>query len=817
MRSLCIFKNMIPEKSQSVSKDQCPFRDLLTQPQWEAVSHINGPLLILAGAGSGKTRVITYRICYLVQELGLSPTRIIAVTFTNKAASEMKNRMEALIGDQARRMWISTFHSACVRILRRDINRLDIPSSFAIFDADDQLRLMKCCFKEANVDVKVMNPSAVLSAISRAKNDNVSADDYAKRAKNFLEKKVSNFYHMYEKALRLNNALDFDDLIMMTIRLFRKHPDILEHYQERWQFILVDEYQDTNLAQSALLDLLAAKTQNLCVVGDDDQSIYRWRGAEVRNILHFEKRYPHARIIRLEQNYRSTKKILDVAGAVIEKNRNRKGKKLWTANEHGDPITIYSAEDEHDEASYISQTIKNLSDEGDFKSLGDFCILYRVNAQSRVLEDALRKQNMPYRIVGGTRFYERMEIKDCLAYMRAINNPRDNISLSRIINSPPRGIGKATLDKLDELSAREGISLFEAIGKALEERLLPAIAHKRLDAFYSLINGLRDSASRSNVTEIFNLILKKTGYLSYLEKGHSEQAEARIENVKELVSAIQDFENADLFSMTQQDGFEIEYKQEPDSSNLEGGTHPSEGGIRTGSGKPTLSAFLDHVSLLTDLDTYEDDKAAVTLMTLHSAKGLEFPVVFITGMEQGIFPHSRSLESHEEFEEERRLCYVGITRAKKRLYLTYAHERNIFGYTHYNSPSIFLEDLPDECIMTEDMEYHGYGMVNPYPSKAIGHSSGRFKHIARDKEPVIFKQKEPAAPPVTVKSNVKPQAGGNPQTGEFTVGASVMHPQWGKGSILQIEGKDDMMKLVVAFRGQKKKLMARYANLQIIQ
>ncbi len=781
---------MIVEKIKTDDQYSSQLRNLVNQPQWEAVSHEEGPLLVLAGAGSGKTRVITFRICYLIQKLGISPSNIIALTFTNKAASEMKKRVEELIGSRARTMWISTFHSACVRILRRHINKIDIPNNFLIFDADDQLKIMKQCFKDAKVDVKSINPSAVLSAISRAKNDLIGLDEYQKKAKTFFELKVSGFYLLYEKALRHNSALDFDDLIFMTVRLFRKHNDILEYYQNKWKFIMVDEYQDTNLSQSALLDLLAARNQNLFVVGDDDQSIYKWRGAEVKNILFFEKRYPHAHIIRLEQNYRSTQKILKAAEAVIEKNYHRKGKQLWTGNEPGELIELYTADDEHSEASYISQTILGLCKE-EFKKYKDFCILYRVNAQSRVLEEELRKYNIPYVIVGSIRFYERKEIKDCMSYLRLINNSKDDVSLLRIINSPPRGIGKVTVDKLIAISQEEGISLFNSIEKALDEDIFPTQIYTALEVFYLLIKDLQEMASKSTATQILERMLDETKYLSFIGKEQNKEALARVENVKELISATKDFE--------------------------------------TESGVYTLSAFLDHVALLSDIDSYKEDEGAVILMTLHSAKGLEFPVVFITGMEQKIFPHEKAISSLEDLEEERRLCYVGMTRAKKRLYMTNAKERNIFGNIQHNSPSVFLKDIPADCLRTEHIPFFAEsapglsvfrtskGAASIYQSRQvppISKPSGILSLSKPEKRhPLKYKPKkklEPELEPVDLIFSGRKAA---PE--ELVTGAVVFHSQWGKGRILQTEGMGDIMKALVDFRGHKKKLMVRYANLMI--
>jgi DNA helicase-2/ATP-dependent DNA helicase PcrA len=543
----------------------------------------------------------------------------------------------------------------------------------------------------------------------------------------------------------------------MTVRVFQKKPDILKKYQDRWSYILVDEYQDTNLAQSAILDLLAARHNNLCVVGDDDQSIYRWRGAEVRNILHFEKRYPKVRIIRLEQNYRSTKKILKVAESVIVKNRNRKVKRLWTENESGEPVALYKAADERDEASSVCDTIEILRKEN-YKDLKDYCILYRINAQSRVLEDALRQRSIPYRIVGGIRFYDRKEIKDCLAYLKLINNPDDDISLMRIINIPSRGIGKVTVDKLISLADQRELSIFETIGWAIDEEKFPPQIQNKLETFYFFITDMQKMASGSSLTQVLTFLLDETKYIFNLEKEHNEEAKIRGENVKELISATREFESQN--------------------------------------GESSLSVFLDHIALLTDIDSYEESASAVTLMTLHSAKGLEFPVVFITGLEHGIFPHARSLKSEAGLEEERRLCYVGMTRAQKRLFLSNAYERSIFGYTQHNPPSSFLDDLPMENIHLGKIKLHDHSAAHSRLASAGSTPSPKTR--------------------INQAKLSKSLISGSNSSGTFELGAKVLHPQWGIGKILHIEGQDAKMKLLVDFRGQKKKLMAQYAKLQVI-
>lgn len=638
--------------------------DDLNPSQKEAVLHEGGPLLILAGAGSGKTRVLTYRIAYLIGERGVSPYDILAITFTNKAAGEMKERVRQLVGEVARDMWVSTFHSACVRILRREIGRLGMDRSFAIYDEEDQLRLIIDCLKTLNLDIKRHSPRAIHAAISNAKCELVDAESFARRAMNYFEKVTAEVYQIYQNGLYKANALDFDDLIMTAVTIFQLFPSVLEKYQEKFKHLLVDEYQDTNRAQYELVRLLSQKHRNLCVVGDDDQSIYSWRGADLRNILEFEEEFPEARTIKLERNYRSTRMILDTANSVIRNNRGRKEKALWTDRGQGDPIFWFKADNEHEEALFAAREIRRLMGEEVKFRYRDFAIFYRTNAQSRVFEDIFLQQKIPYRIIGGLRFYERKEIKDIIAYMRVIANRQDMVSLKRIINTPRRGIGKGSLEAVEAFAARNKISFSEALYRAREIGRLASKAQERLLGFVSLIEEFKEEALRVELDELVEKIWDRTGYLKELEEEGTREARGRIENLKELLTVIREFTS-----------------------------------ISPGS---ELDDFLMEVSLVSDIDSYDEEEDAVVLMTLHNAKGLEFPVVFMAGMEEGIFPHSMSMDTQEELEEERRLCYVGITRAKERLYLLNSWSRNLYGGVNYYSDSRFLKEISDNFIKIVD-------------------------------------------------------------------------------------------------------------------
>ncbi|MFZ5352520.1 MAG: DNA helicase PcrA [Bacillota bacterium] len=629
--------------------------------QREAVLNTEGPLLILAGAGSGKTRVLTHRIAYLIEEKGVYPSNILAITFTNKAASEMSERVEHLIGSVAD-MWISTFHSSCVKILRRNIERLNIyKKNFVIFDSKDQESLVKECLKELNYNEKNFPVKSVLSSISSAKDQMISADKYyEKYMHDFKQRKMADIYKLYQQKLIKNNALDFDDILFRTVELLAYNEDILQYYQNKFKYIMVDEYQDTNYCQYRLVSLLAKQHKNLCVVGDDDQSIYSWRGADIGNILNFEKDFPGAKVIKLEQNYRSTQTILDAANAVIRNNFARKSKKLWTENESGSSILHYNATDEWGEANFILSEIQRLSVE-DNRDLRSFAILYRTNAQSRVLEEACMTQGIPYKIVGGFRFYDRKEVKDIIAYLRVVQNPAEDVSLQRIINIPKRGIGNTTLDRIKSYARDNGGSLYDAL---LDIDLIDGIgakAQKSIKEFVRLMTGLMASAEVKGISGLLKDILDRTGYLQELESEGDEDSISRAENIKELLSATLEFEE----------------------KNPEAG----------------LEDFLASLSLMSDIDSLDEDRDSITMMTLHSAKGLEYPVVFIAGMEEGVFPSQRSYFEEKQMEEERRLMYVGITRAKKRLYLTSAFERTMFGSTTYNVASQFIKEIPKELLL----------------------------------------------------------------------------------------------------------------------
>ncbi len=644
----------------------------LNKEQQLAVKHTDGPLLVLAGAGSGKTSVLTRRIAYIIENKGVYPSNLLAITFTNKAAREMRERVENIIGDSANGMWISTFHSCCVRILRRYIDRLDYDTNFVIFDPSDQQTLIKDCIKQLNLNEKNHPPKQVLHTIGRAKDELTDAESFLKINEfDFRLSQIAKIYELYQKRLKQNNALDFDDIIMLTIKLLSENTDVLEYYQNKFKYIMVDEYQDTNTAQYFLITLLAGGHKNLCVVGDSDQSIYEWRGANIRNILDFEKEFPQAVLIKLEQNYRSTKNILNAANSVIQNNIERKEKALWTNNDKGEQLVWYEAENEHDEARFISGIIDSMS-KGD-KNFKDFAVLYRMNAQSRVIEDSFMKKGIPYKIVGGHKFYDRKEIKDIIAYLRVLQNPHDNISLKRIINVPRRGIGKTTVEKLEILAYEQDVSMYAVLRRAEE---LPELktASGKLERFTTLIGKLAAFKDVKALPEFVEMVIDQSGLKKELEQEDSVEARTRIENIEEFLSVVIEFINreAPVQSLNEEDDAYIEEK--------------------------TLEGFLAHISLVADIDEVDSEGNNVMLMTLHSAKGLEFPIVFMTGMEEGVFPGFRSMESEQELEESRRLCYVGITRAKEKLFITSAQARMIFGKTNYQRPSRFIREIPEELI-----------------------------------------------------------------------------------------------------------------------
>ncbi|MCM3023776.1 DNA helicase PcrA [Heyndrickxia ginsengihumi] len=718
----------------------------LNPEQKEAVKTTEGPLLILAGAGSGKTRVLTHRVAYLMVEKGVNPYNILAITFTNKSAREMKERIAGIMGGTADEVWISTFHSMCVRILRRDIDRIGINRNFTILDSTDQQSVIKGILKEKNIDPKKYDPRTILGTISSAKNELISPEEYASHVGDYYGQVVSDIYEAYQKRLLKNQALDFDDLIMMTIQLFKRVPEVLEFYQRKFQYIHVDEYQDTNKAQYMLVKMLAQRFQNICVVGDNDQSIYRWRGADITNILSFEKDYPRAKVIMLEQNYRSTKKILQAANKVIENNVNRKPKNLWTENPDGQNIIYYRADSEQAEGQFVAGKIKELTASGKRK-LSDFAVLYRTNAQSRVIEEVFMKSNIEYNIVGGIRFYDRKEIKDILAYLRLIANPDDDISLQRIINVPKRGIGSTSLDKIARYAQEQDISMFNAIQEADFIGVSPKIS-KAAREFYDLIRNFTQMQDYLSVTELVEELLEKSQYREMLKMEKSLESQSRLENIEEFLSVTKDFE-----------------KSNDDKS---------------------LIAFLTDLALVADIDRLDEDdtpKDAVVLMTLHSAKGLEFPIVFLIGMEEGVFPHSRSLMEEAEMEEERRLAYVGITRAEEELYITNAAMRTLYGRTNMNPVSRFIQEIPQELLDAVNQEEK------------------------EEQKPLMKKRK--AAPVMRPVVNHKSGA----EKLEWSVGDKAEHKKWGIGTIVSVKGKGNGTELDIAFPSPIgiKRLLAEFA------
>ncbi|TDQ34162.1 DNA helicase PcrA [Aureibacillus halotolerans] len=721
----------------------------LNDKQREAVLYTDGPLLIMAGAGSGKTRVLTHRMAYLMSEKKVAPWNILAITFTNKAAREMKDRVQQITG-LGEDLWISTFHSMCVRILRRDIERVGYNRSFSILDSSDQLSVIKQICKELNMDTKRFEPRALLGAISSAKNELKNAAAFEALVGGYYEKMVADVYTQYERRLKKNQSLDFDDLIMVTIRLFREVPEVLEFYQKKFRYIHVDEYQDTNHAQYTLVNLLAAASRQLCVVGDSDQSIYKWRGADIANILSFEKDYPEASVIMLEQNYRSTESILNAANGVITQNSNRKPKELWTDNKGGAPITYYRADTERDEAQYVIGKMKEFVQSGKW-SYRDMAVLYRTNAQSRTMEETLVKSNVNYAMVGGTKFYDRKEIKDLLAYLRLIANPDDDISLARIVNVPKRGIGATTMDKVAAYGLHHDLSLFQAL-KEVEEVGLSARFTKTLQNFSKLMSQWTQQQEFLSVTEIIEEVLDKTGYREMLKNENTIESQSRLENIEEFLTVSKQFEQR--------------------------------------SEDKTLLAFLTDLALVADINQLEEDddgkpQDAVTLMTLHSAKGLEFPIVFLIGLEEGVFPHSRSLMEEDEMEEERRLCYVGITRAEKNLFMTNAKMRTLFGRTNTNPPSRFMKEIPDELIEEEGGD--SFGSISTPPP--FSPSSGPKRHVSI------------------------PQA---KKVGSWQVGDKAAHKKWGTGTVVSVRGESDDTELDIAFPKPigVKRLLASFAPIE---
>ncbi|MBY7142678.1 DNA helicase PcrA [Virgibacillus sp. NKC19-3] len=724
----------------------------LNKEQRDAVKHTDGPLLIMAGAGSGKTRVLTHRIAYLLGEKDVSARNVLAITFTNKAAREMKDRVRRLVGPESEQMWVSTFHSMCVRILRRDIDRIGYNRNFTILDSGDQLSVIKQVLKNLNIDAKKFDPRAMLGQISGAKNELTTPEAYSKNVGNFFERQVAQIYEAYQKMLQKNQSLDFDDLIMQTIQLFKRVPEVLEYYQRRFQYIHVDEYQDTNHAQYFLVKQLASRFQNLCVVGDSDQSIYGWRGADIANILSFEKDYPAARTIFLEQNYRSTKSILSAANEVIRNNPGRKPKNLWTENPDGKNIHYYQGATEQEEALFVTDKIQELTRQEDY-SLNDLAILYRTNAQSRAIEDTLMKSGIAYQMVGGTKFYERREIKDMVAYLRLITNPNDDISFERVVNVPKRGIGKTSVEKLREYAAVHDISFYEAV-KEVDFTGISKKAANALAGFGNLIQTLSQQQEFLTATDMVEAVLERTGYEEMLQNEKSLEAQSRLENLEEFKTVTQDFEKA------------AEDK--------------------------TLVAFLTDLALIADLDRVDEDddqnEPKITLMTLHAAKGLEFPVVFLIGLEEMVFPHSRSMFDEKEMEEERRLAYVGITRAEQELYLTHAKMRTLYGRTNMNPISRFINEIPEDLV--DGME------------EAQAMMFGR----GSEQQP-----KEGSAPAKRKAEKIQKTTGAESES--WGPGDKASHHKWGIGTVVKVDGEGDGMELDIAFPAPIgiKRVLAKFA------
>ena len=763
----------------------------LNDKQKEAVLATDGPCLVIAGAGSGKTKVLTHKIAYDI-ESGIKPWNILAITFTNKAANEMKERIEKLIGDAAKDLWMGTFHSICVRILRRYIDRIGYKTDFVIFDTSDQKTLIKECLKALKVDDKIFTDRGVLSEISNGKNEMLEPKAYGvKYAGDFRKEKIAEIYELYQRRLRENNAIDFDDIINFTIKILSENPDVLDYYTEKFKYILVDEYQDTNKAQFTLVSLLASKYGNVTAVGDNDQGIYSFRGADISNILNFERDFPGTRIIKLEQNYRCTGNILKAANAVIKHNENKYDKKLWTENEEGHLPCIYCGEDEYDEGRYIVEQINHLKTEEYYKN-SDFTILYRMNAQSRAIEDILMREGIPYKVIGGLKFYERKEIKDIIAYLRLIHNSADNLSLKRIINEPKRGIGKTSIDQIQEISDKTGNSMYEIIRNAQEYGLTRVFSNSR--DFIEQIEYLKSKKDELKISDLIKETLNKTGYTKALENENSVEAETRIENLEEFLTVA------------------IEFEEE--------------------SADNTLAEFLENITLSSDIDGMEDQDNSITLMTLHSAKGLEFPVVFLVGMEEGIFPGYKSIGEPQALEEERRLFYVGITRAKQYLYLTCAKHRTIFGSTSYNQVSRFVKEIPEELLegyaevverkSIDKEEFKDYGYRWSYGK---GQTVKTFKMSEEDKSAVaktIGEQGTKSEYQYRTAESFLNSIKQNNQTNDvdlskYQVGQRVYHKKFGEGTITKLEQEGNDVKVDLEFdKAGHKRLMAKFAGLEII-
>ncbi|MFZ5595418.1 MAG: DNA helicase PcrA [Bacillota bacterium] len=719
----------------------------LNDRQREAVLNTEGPLLVLAGAGSGKTRVLTTRVAHLILNRGVSPMEILAITFTNKAAGEMKERVASMVPERVRDLWVCTFHAACMRILRRQAAFAGYSRNFSVYDEGDQQTVIKGCLKDLNVDEKKFPPRSVISAVSSAKNLLITPEEFDDKAYDYYTRVISRVYRLYQERLVASNALDFDDILMATVRLFRENPHVLKYYQNKFRYIMVDEYQDTNHAQYVLVNMLAEAGRNLCVVGDPDQGIYSWRGANIKNILDFEKDYPEARVITLEQNYRSTQTILDAANYVIMNNPGRKEKKLWTAEGTGSPVILYTGDTERSEADFIAGRIERLHcDEG--ISYGDFAVFYRTNAMSRAIEEAMVRRGLPYRIVGGLRFYDRKEIKDLLAYLRLVDNPADTASLNRIINVPKRGIGEASLKKLTAFAGENGLNCVEALLQSSRVAGLTGKVRLACEKLGRILSESRECVEDTGVTGLVERILEKTGYWEELQSDKTVESITRQENIKEFMTVTGDFDR--------------------------------------NSGEGTLTEFLGGVALVADMDSYDRESGQIALMTLHSAKGLEFPVVFLVGMEEGVFPHSRALDDKDEMYEERRLAYVGITRARKMIYLTRCLQRTLYGATRFNQPSRFLEEIPPQLTSVEDPFFKREARAWSVAGKAVaGASIG--------------------------------QGVPNRAPGDFSEGDSVRHAKWGLGTVINVRGRGDSAEIKVEFQEQGvKTLLAKYAPLEKI-
>ncbi len=760
----------------------------LNDKQYEAVINTEGPCLVIAGAGSGKTKVLTYKIAYLMSEKNVLPWNILAITFTNKAANEMKERIEALVGEAVKDMWIGTFHSICVRILRKFIDRIGFDSSFIIFDTTDQKTMIKQILKDLQYDEKLFSDRAVISEISNAKNEMLDPDAYLARAQgDFRKEKIAVVYERYQKKLKENNAIDFDDIINYTIKILKENVDVLEYYSNKFQYILVDEYQDTNKSQFTLVTMLASKHGNITAVGDNDQGIYSFRGADISNILNFERDFPGTKIIKLEQNYRCTGNILKVANAVIKNNEVKYDKKLWTENEVGNLPKVFSADNEYDEGRYIAEQIEHLRREEYYK-YSDFAVLYRMNTQSRAIEEILRREGIPYKIIGGLKFYERKEIKDIISYLRLVQNTSDNLSLNRIINEPKRGIGKTSLDNIAKVAEEFGISMYEVIKNAEQYGLNRVYLSSR--EFINCMEEIIAKKDELKISELIKKILKDTGYTQSLENENTVEAENRIANLDEFLNVA------------------IEFEEE--------------------SAENGLSDFLEGITLSSDLDNMEETDESVTLMTLHSAKGLEFPTVFLVGMEEGIFPGYKSIGEQKELEEERRLCYVGVTRAKENLYLTNSKQRTTFGSTTHNPPSRFLEEIPKDLL-------DGYEKIQKTQKREsiFGDSGYSWSYGSRDNGNIkTYKATEPQYATAAASSNTgysfrtaesflnnlnkKTEA----QTIDFSAyqsGTRVYHKKFGEGTINYVEEEGNDLKVDINFdKVGHKRLMAKFANLEII-